>query len=345
MTAGPPNFDPIATLLDLAGADTTSGQEDRGLEPLVAHLRGLGAAVEFQKVEPGRTNVLATWGRPDVLFTTHLDTVPPYIAPSLEGGLLRGRGACDAKGQIVAQLAAITRLLGAGESRLAFLGVVGEETDALGAARASAFAPRLAETKLLVNGEPTDLKLATGQRGYLHVRLRARGVAAHSGMPERGRSAILLLLDWVEALRKRPIPIDRDLGPEVWNLGTIGGGRAANIVPDEAVADILVRSLPGTDFLAALAGTAPGDCWFEPLLSEEAARYPRLDGYEYATMPFGSDLPTLARYAPGAAVALVGPGSIAVAHTEDEHIAIDDLRKGADLLVRLASSELSKQSK
>src|SRR5664279_5157394 len=154
-----------ARLLALCAAETTSGREDAGLPELRRLLGELGATVVEQSVAQGRTNLLALWGRPRVLFSTHLDTVPPYVPPRLEGDVLHGRGTCDAKGQIVAQLAAVKSLLDEGRSDLAWLGVVGEETDSAGATAALGLADRLQDLKALINGEPTGLQLAAGQLG------------------------------------------------------------------------------------------------------------------------------------------------------------------------------------
>src|SRR5262249_20320890 len=176
-------------LVGLCQADSTTGREDAMLPALEGLLGRLGARVEKHAVAPGRTNVLALWGEPRVLFSTHLDTVPPFIPPSDRGDRVHGRGTCDAKGQIVAHLATIARLRGPGESRLAWLGVVGEEAESIGARAAMDLRGRFGGLRALINGEPTENRLATGQRGWVHYRLRCRGRAAHSGTPELGRSA------------------------------------------------------------------------------------------------------------------------------------------------------------
>mgnify|MGYP002783950660 CR=1 FL=1 len=214
-----------AWLLDrteaLCRADTTTGREDHGLPTLRALLHELGAQVELQQVAPGRHNVLATWGRPRLLFSTHLDTVPPFLPPRRSGDVLHGRGTCDAKGQIAVQLLAIQDLLARGHAGLAWLGVVGEETDSDGAHAAAELAPHFVDCVAVINGEPTENRLATGQRGALQLRLVTHGVAAHSGTPERGRSAIWPLLTWLERLRGLQPTHDAELGPELWNVGTL----------------------------------------------------------------------------------------------------------------------------
>jgi acetylornithine deacetylase len=327
----------------LCAVDSTSGREDAML-PLLRELLGedLGAKLVEQPVHEGGTNLLATWGRPRVLFTTHLDTVPPFIPPRLEADAIHGRGACDAKGQIMAQLEAIRTLLAEGIEGLAWLGVVGEETDSAGAQRALQLAEHLPHLKGLVDGEPTGNQLAAGQRGALHLRLICHGQAAHSGSPELGRSATWPLLAWLEALRREPPAADPDLGPEVWNLGLLRAGESLNTVPAQAEAHLFVRTLPDSTFYNRVKALQPPDAEVEVRLSEPPDRFPRLPGFTYAAMPFGSDAPRLRALVPDGAMALAGPGAIRVAHTDDEHLTFADLSEGVALNRRLALHFLHK---
>lgn len=323
-------------LMDLCAVDTTSGAEDAGLPALRTLLAELGATLVEQPVAPGRTNVLAIWGAPRILFSTHLDTVPPFIAPRRDGNRIHGRGACDAKGQILAQLVAIHRLRAEGLEGFAWLGVVGEETDSAGAREALKLARRFQEVRALINGEPTQNRLATGQRGALHLHLECRGLRAHSGSPERGRHALWTLMDWLQRLRAEGRPVDADLGPEVWNLGRLEGGDAPNVVPAEASAEVLARTVPGSDFEARVAALRPDEGAISVRLAEPPDRYPAVDGFPMAAMPFGSDAPTLRALVPDRTVVLAGPGSIDVAHTDDEHLDLGDLEAGIALNARLA---------
>lgn len=334
---------PTATWLldrteELCRADTTTGREDQGLPALRALLGELGATVELQQVAPGRHNVLATWGTPQVLFSTHLDTVPPFLPPHRDGDLLRGRGTCDAKGQIAAQLGAIQALLTAGAPGFAWLGVVGEETDSIGAIAAACLARQVASCTAAINGEPTENKLATGQRGSLQLRLQTEGIAAHSGTPELGRSAIWPLLDWLQQLRQLPTAVDAELGPEVWNLGALQGGGALNVIPAHAEAQLFVRSLPDSVFAAKVRELAPDVGRVDEVANTPAERFPRLPGFVHAPVTFGSDAPRLRQLIPSRRVALCGPGSIRVAHTLDEHITGKDLRAGCELLIAIAEA-------
>lgn len=299
-------------------------------------LKEMGAEVFEQPVAPGRTNVLALWGRPRVLFSTHLDTVPPFIPPKKHGDAIYGRGTCDAKGQIMAQLEAIRQMLREGITGFAWLGVVGEETDSIGAAAALGLSGRVRDCRALINGEPTDLKLATGQRGVLHLRLKCTGRAAHSGSPELGLDANWMLIDWLQRMRELPKLDDPDLGPEVWNLGRIEGGQAINSIPAHAEAHVLARTLPRSLFVLRVGDLKPANGEIDIVLSEPAGRYPVIPGFKYAPMPFGSDAPQLRNLIPDRTVVLAGPGSISLAHAENEHITFAALALGVALNKRLA---------
>jgi acetylornithine deacetylase len=345
--ARPPDGAPAtAWLFDrleaLCRDDTTTGHEDRGLGTLRELLRECGAEVELQEAAPGRHNVLATFGAPPrLLFSTHLDTVPPFLPPRRAATVLHGRGTCDAKGQLIAQLAAIAALRARGVDGLAWLGVVGEETDSIGAQAALHLAARFQQCIAVVDGEPTENRLATGQRGTMQLRLSTRGIAAHSGTPERGRSAIWPLLDWLQRLRELPLAEDPELGQELWNLGLLHGGAAPNVVPPAAEATLFVRALPGSSFAERARELAPPDATAEVLSSTPPDRYGRLPGFPHAVVPFGSDAPRLRKLARGHRVVLCGPGSITVAHTEDEHLRAEDLQAGCRLLVDVGEALLA----
>ena len=335
-----PAQDPIERhlrwLVDLCSVDSTTGREGGVRPALRAILAGLGARIHEQQVTADRFNVLATWGQPRVLFSTHLDTVPPFIPPRRGDDALHGRGSCDAKGQIVAQLAALEGLLADGRTGFAWLGVVGEETDSCGAIAALDLAPHLGSLEVLINGEPTEGLLASGQRGLQHWRLTCSGRAAHSGSPHLGQSAAWPLLDWLQRLREVPLPEDAELGAEVWNLGVLRAGDAANIVPAAAEAHLLVRALPGSVLGERILALAPPAGKAELLLEEPADRYPEIPGFPRAVVPFGSDAPRLRDLVPGRAAVLAGPGSISVAHTDHEHLSFADLAAGIELNRRLA---------
>ncbi|GLH67297.1 M20 family metallopeptidase [Geothrix edaphica] len=330
MTVPQPDPERIARwTLQLCQVDSTTGQEAALIPLLTGMFRDLGARVLWQTVEGGRRNLLATWGDPKLLFSTHLDTVPPYLPPRREAGRLWGRGTCDAKGILATMMETIRLLLAEGRRDLAFLGVVGEETDSLGARIALDLKRTLPDLLGVINGEPTGNVLATGQRGSAHLCLRCRGRAAHSGTPEEGLNAAFPMFDWISDLRRLPGRVDPVLGPEVWNLGTLKTGRAINVVPDEAETRLFARTVAGSTFVQDVQRLRPEVGEVDVLFERGPEVFPRLEGFPTAPVPFGSDAPTLRNLARSRFVVMTGPGSIRVAHTEDEFLDLAEAVTGA----------------
>jgi acetylornithine deacetylase len=239
------------------------------------------------------------------------------------------------------QLAAIQELLHRGHTDLAWLGVVGEETDSIGAAAAGELAPQLQHCLAVINGEPTENKLATGQRGSLQLKLSTKGKAAHSGMPELGHDAMWPMLDWLQRLRELQTEVDPDLGPEIWNLGLIQGGAASNIIPAYVAARLFVRSIPDSTFEQRARALAPTEGMLEQLSFTPPEVFAPVPGFAHAVVPFGSDAPRLRQIVGGQRVALCGPGTIKVAHTLDEHITGTEMTQGCELLLALATTFLA----
>ena len=326
----------------LVDIDSTTGREAQAGAWLAAELRRLGYDVAEQPVTDGRFNILARIDAPAVVFSTHYDCVPPFFPSSVRDGRLFGRGACDAKGILAAQVAAAESLRSSGERRIGLLYVVGEERGSDGAAKANTLAPGSA---FLINGEPTDSRLATFTRGVLRLRLRATGRAAHSALPERGESAIDKLLDALVTLRGVDVPSDPQFGKTFHTIGLIEGGIAPNVISPHATAEVIFRLVGPADEVLSRVRAA-----LEPLVAvEEVLRVPALRlktvaaaGLESAPFPFTTDLPLLDRW--GAPI-LFGPGSILVAHTADEHVAIDELEAAVDKYVRLATACLTADTK
>jgi acetylornithine deacetylase len=232
---------------ELIDIDSTTGREGEAGKWIARTLERLGWPVTRQPVSDGRFNVIARVGDPVVTFSTHFDCVPPFFPSREEAGRVYGRGACDAKGILVAQIAAAERLRAAGETRVGLLFVVGEERGSDGAKAANTAAP--ATARYLINGEPTDNRLGAATRGVYRVRLRATGRAAHSSLPELGESAIDKLIDALVALRDVAWPQDPLLGRTFYSVGLIGGGVAPNVISPEASgrADVSYRRrTPGT---------------------------------------------------------------------------------------------------
>ena len=311
---------------ELIDIDSTTGREQQAGEWLAGALRSLGYHVQEQPVAGGRVNVLATLGTPAVVFSTHYDCVPPFIPAAVRDGTLRGRGACDAKGILAAQVAAAERMRAAGERRVGLLFVVGEERGSDGARVANA-SP--AGSRYLINGEPTDSRLALATRGILRVRLHAAGKAAHSSTPDEGISAIDRLLDALIQLRGVEFPSDPDLGPTYYTVGLIEGGVAPNVVPPHASAEVMFRTVSPADGLLERMQVLRPLVEFEEVLRVPHIRFKTWDGLpmDTAVFPFTTDVPWLDRWG---TPLLFGPGSIRVAHTQDEHITIAELERAVD---------------
>lgn len=318
---------PLArTLIDI---DSTSGREGDCGRWLAAYLRARGYRVEEQPVSDGRANILATLDSPAVVFSTHFDCVPPFFPSREEGALLYGRGSCDAKGILAAQITAAERLRAEGVRDIGLLFVVGEERGSDGARAANQLSPG---SRFLVNGEPTDGRLGAATRGVLRVRLAAAGRAAHSSYPEAGESAIEKLLDALVRLRTLPLPDDPLLGRTHYTIGLINGGIAPNVIPPSAEAEVMFRTVgPAANLAPALDRLGDLVEW-SVVLEVPAVRLKTVPGFDAAVFPFTTDIPLLGAWG---TPLLYGPGSVLVAHTDHEHVAIADLHEAVDRYVEL----------
>jgi acetylornithine deacetylase len=334
-------MDPLELTRALVALETPTGCEGPATDFLEGALCRIGYRTTRQEVSPGRDNLLAYREPPVLVFSTHVDTVPPYLPFSEDADTIRGRGSCDAKGLAAAMIAATERLAAAGERRIGLLFLVGEENGSDGAKVAADFGPR---GRFLINGEPTENRLSIGQKGSLRVDIRATGRAAHSAYPEEGASAIAALLDTIDRIRRLPLPSDSLLGQSTLNVGLINGGVAPNVLAPEATAQILIRTVePTAGLKETIRGlAAPGVTIEFPveLPYHKATAAPK--GWETTVVSFASDLPFLGSW--GERYQL-GPGSIRVAHTADEHIRKADLLRGVDLYVRLASDLLATEAR
>ncbi|MGE0813409.1 MAG: M20/M25/M40 family metallo-hydrolase [Vicinamibacterales bacterium] len=321
------------TLIDI---ESTTGQEGQVGRVLAAYLRERGYSVLEQPVSGDRTNVIAAVGEPAVAFSTHFDCVPPFFPSRVEDGILHGRGACDAKGILAAQVAAAERLRAAGETRIGLVFVAGEERGSDGAKAANTIASR---TRYLINGEPTELKLGLATRGCFRVRLTAHGKAAHSGYPHLGESAIEKLIDVLTSLRSAPWPDDPLLGRTHYTVGLVSGGIAPNVVPPQAEAEVFFRTVGSHDPVrAVLADVVAGRADISEILELPAVRLHTVPGFETEVFAYFSDVPFLTNWG---TPLLLGPGTIHVAHTDHEHVAIADLDRAVDLYADLAARLLA----
>ena len=320
----------------LVEIDSPTGREGPVVEHVATLLGRLGYAVERQEVAPGRSNLYARREPPVVVFSTHLDTVTPPLPVREDAEYLYGRGTADAKGIAAVQIAASERLAAAGERRIGLLFVVGEETLSDGARAAATLAPR---GRFVVNGEPTENRLALGTKGSLRITLRASGTAAHSAYPEEGASAIAAMLDALERIRGIPLPRDPILGETTLNIGTIAGGTVPNVIPDACVADLHVRTVAdGAGVVNAIRAACGDRVDVDVGLALPPVRLRAVPGFETTVVRYATDLPFLEGWGERF---LLGPGSIRVAHTAHERVAKRDLLDGVDLYERLARTLLA----
>ena len=332
-------FELTRALIDL---DSTTGREQAAVDFLFKHLSQLVARrqgrVERMFAAPGRDNLLVSFGNPVVTLSTHMDTVPPYFHSREDETHIFGRGACDAKGIIAAMIAAAESLLESGTRDFALLFVVGEERDSLGAVAAAA-APR--GSRFLINGEPTENQLALGSKGALRYEIIAHGKLAHSAYPELGHSAIHSLLDALANIRAIELPSDELLGQSTLNIGTISGGRAPNVIADEARAEIMFRLVREPAELRAAVARAAAAHKVEAreVLFAPAVRLTTLDGLPTTVVAFTTDIPTF-EGAWGQPF-LIGPGSIHVAHTAEENIAKRELTEAVAIYARMVRQLLA----
>ena len=326
-------MDVVAFTRQLVDIESITGNEARVGDVVQSELVRLGYDANKLPVEGDRCNVCATspqQPRPEIVFSTHMDTVPPFIPSSEDATRIYGRGSCDAKGILAAQIAAAERLRADG-IYVGLLFLVGEERNSLGAQVANKQSPGC---KFLVNGEPTENRMASASKGTLRMNVIAEGRMAHAAYPELGESAIDKLLEALRRLRAMKLPSVEGIGPCTLNIGVIEGGRAPNVIPDKARAQLLYRLVGPTDELRrqieqAVAGLAK----VEFTLEIPFVRLRTLDGLPTMVAAFTTDIPALTNWGEPL---LIGPGSIHVAHTEGEYIEKQQLSEAVDLYCAIA---------
>lgn len=315
----------------LIGMESITGNEREVSDFLFDMLgdlaRRLDGRAERMEVEAGRQNVFVSFGDPRVVLSTHMDTVPPFIPAREDAEYIWGRGACDAKGIIAAMIGAAEELLATGRRDFGLLFVVGEERNSAGALRAAHLSRG---SQFLINGEPTENRLALGSKGTLRYEIAAHGRMAHSAYPELGESAIEKLLNALERIRRVSLPSDSLFGPSTLNIGTIEGGRAPNVIPDEARAEILIRVVDdAAELRRSIESAVRPDAEAKEVLFIPPVRLGSVDGFATTVVAFTTDIPAFA----GAwgKPFLLGPGSIHVAHTAEERISKKDLLEAVGL--------------
>src|SRR5688572_24399261 len=313
----------------------TGDEESVGLY-LQSHLESLGYSVEMQAVENSRANLIATTGAPlRIVLSTHMDTVPPHIISREDDNFIYGRGACDAKGIIAAQIFAAERVRANGFNEIGLLFTVDEESTSVGARVANDHS--LAnECRYLINGEPTDNLLATGTKGALGVVVTTTGRAAHSAYPEQGDSAIEKLLDVLASVRACRWPTDPVLGETTCNIGVIKGGTRPNVIPEEASANLMIRLVTEAGAVKHILEEAvAGRATLEYISAHNPVRLHTVEGFEECVVRFTTDIPYLTNWGQPL---LLGPGSILDAHTDYERVAKSELLNAVELYVKLVEA-------
>jgi acetylornithine deacetylase len=326
---------PAALALQLMAIDSTSGKEGDVISFAERLMAERGWQTERIAVSPGRDDLLVTTSRGiDVTLSTHLDTVPPHIPPRLDGDVLHGRGACDAKGIAASMICAGERLREKGVG-VALLFVVGEETSHDGAHAANS---RPTTSRVLINGEPTENTLAVGTKGAMRMIVRASGRAAHSAYPHLGRSAIDELVQKLAMLRALALPSDAELGETTVNVGMISGGVADNVVAPWAEARLMARLVSPADTVFPIFERWAGDTLtIDRGVTVPPIRLGVLPGFATSVAAYATDIPALTNWG---RPYLIGPGSINVAHTADEHVHVAELLAAVDAYERLAEGAL-----
>ncbi len=323
---------------ELIDIPSVTGTEKAVANFLASHLTSLGYSVLLQQVTDGRANVIATTsGHPRTFLSTHMDTVPPHIKASEDNNYIYGRGACDAKGIIAAQIAAAEQLRSEGIRDIGLLFTVDEEAGSDGA-RVANDHPLAASCEYLINGEPTDNKLASGSKGSIRLRIRARGRASHSAYPDSGVSAIDTLLDVLADIRQCAWPSDPHFGDTTCNIGTIKGGTRANVIAAAAEAELQIRLVTPAVTVKNILEHAVGDrALVEYLSVAEPQQMLAMSGFETSVVRFTTDIPYLTNWG---RPLLIGPGSILDAHTDHERIAKRELSEAVNLYAQLVRTLL-----
>jgi acetylornithine deacetylase len=328
-------FELTRQLIDIP---SVTGEEGAAGSFLVSFLSDLGYRVETLPVNEKRFNVFATRNAPPtIVFSTHIDTVPPFISSSEDAEYIYGRGSCDAKGIIAAQVCAAERLRTQEFNEVGLLFTVDEEMASAGAQLANKH-EAARQCRFLINGEPTDNKLALGSKGSMRLHVSTKGRSAHSAYPEAGESAIEKLLDVLEDIRRYEWPADEFFGKTTCNIGVVSGGTRPNVIPAEAAADLQVRLTQDVEPTKAIVDrVVDGRATIEYSSAHSPARFFTVPGFDECVVRFTTDIPYLSNWGKPL---LLGPGSILDAHTDGERVSKQQLREAVDLYVTLTEKLL-----
>lgn len=354
---------------DMLNVDSTSGSEGGFADFLAERLAGEGRHVEMFEVGDGTRNLMVSWGTPKVFFCSHLDTVPPYLPPVKDGDIIRGRGTCDAKGQIFAMYEACKVLESKGCTDFALLLLAGEETGSHGAKAFNAMHPSSSDDAWVIVGEPTDNSMASAAKGTKSFEVTFTGKPCHSGYPENGESAIMYFNDFMNALRSIVFPMDDTLGDTTWNVGKLASDNPQNILSERLTCRVYFRTTFESDEMVCnvmknIAGpqarlrfgkrtvqdgsdiVAKDVAPWQKAMSVRAfggdtpTRFDVLDGFPTRPVAFGSDAPQLTCF--GRKI-LCGPGSILDAHRPEEHILLKDIEQAINNYIRIYNDIIHRQ--
>ena len=317
--------------LKIMAIDSTTGSEYKLVDYLVKNFKPRGATIKIQNITKKQKNLFFKWGKPKIIFCTHLDTVAPYIAPHKKSGIIYGRGACDAKGQIAAMYETCKQLYQEGQNNFGLLLLADEEKTSIGAKTANKL---ITGCKYTIVGEPTENKLITAAKGVTLIEVTTSGKAAHSGYPEKGKSAVEELRIFLNKLAKIKFPKDRKLGKTTYNVSLSRTPNPLNVVPDQATCKILFRTTFTTyDHLQEkIKKIANKNTRLRIIFSNSPMNFFTVPGFKTGTVAFGSDAPHLDKLGK---CLLYGPGNILNAHIKNEHLKISDLKKSVKCLKKL----------
>lgn len=329
--------DDIRFFMEMLAIDSTSGKERVMAQWLGNRLSSNSNKVELIEVGDGTFNLRCSWGTPKVWLCSHCDTVPPYIPPSLDDDWVRGRGSCDAKGQIFSMFLAAKELETQNVTDFGILILAGEETGSFGA---KAYTRDYEGSKAVIVGEPTDNKMVKASKGTRAFAITIGGKACHSGYPQLGESAVMKFVDFINSLKEYSFPVDEILGETTWNVGELISDNRQNILSDrltfrlyfrttfassETVPEVVKALLPKGAEIVDFGGDIP-------------LHYTTFKGFETTTVAFGSDAPRLTKFDKKI---LCGPGSIQVAHTDKEYITLGEIEKAASQYVSFVKKLLN----
>jgi len=334
----------VSELLQLMKIDSTSGREGELADFIAGNFHQPGADLEIQDAGDGTKNLFYRWGTPEIIFCTHLDTVPPYIEPTAGEKVISGRGACDAKGQIITAWNVCKELCLEGETNFGLLLVAGEETGSKGAKAANSL---IRDCKYVIIGEPTENKLIRAGKGIQLYDVQISGISCHSGYPQYGESAVEGMRTFLNRLAGLEFPVDPVLGSSTFNIGMLSSGNAYNVLPDLVTFKLYVRTTFASHHLVddSLRSITDDKTLITRVREDKPFEYYDPGGFENDTVAFGCDGPSLTNLGK---CLLYGPGSIRTAHTENEHILLEDIEKAiADLkkLYRTLKTELDQNDR